>query len=523
MRKGLQLPGRGRSSGRMHPTPDIAALPRPDTPFNMARHVLQAGLTTPDKIALQVLRPGGAERWSYARLIDAVCGVGTGLLRAGLSPGDRVLMRLGNTVDFPVAYLGAIAAGLVPVPTSTQLTRPEITRIATEIAPALVLAADGVTLPDNRAPVLALQDLRALYSAPPCDWHMGSAERPGYIIYTSGSGGNPRAVVHAHRAILARRMMWDGWYGLTRDDRMLHAGAFNWTYTLGTGLMDPWAIGATALIPEPGAPLGLMLKRFDATLFAAVPGVYRQILKTGAKLDLPRLRHGLSAGEKLPDETRTAWREATGREIFEALGMSECSTYVSASPSRPAPSGTAGFPQAGRQIAILGPDGRSLAAGEDGMLAIHRSDPGLMLGYLSNGQPHLPIVGEWFLTGDRAVLDTMGALTFLGRDDDMMNAGGFRVSPLEVERALTDHPDVTDIACTEVTIRQGVSLIAAFYTSAAPIPEERLSAFAAERLARYKQPRLYIQLETLPRGANGKLSRRALRTWFEKERANDPA
>ncbi len=489
----------------------------------MARYVLDAGMATPDKIALQILRRSGAERWSYARLIDAVRGVGTGLLKAGLHPGDPVLMRLGNTVDFPVAYLGAIAAGLVPVPTSTQLTQPEIARIAQEISPALVLAADGVILPDSPVPVLTEQALRAMYSLPPCDWHMGSPDRPCYIIYTSGSGGHPRAVVHAHRAIWARRMMWDGWYGLTRDDRMLHAGAFNWTYTLGTGLMDPWAIGATALIPEPGAPLGLMMKRFDATIFAAVPGVYRQMLKAGGKLDLPRLRHGLSAGEKLPEDTRTAWRDATGREIFEALGMSECSTYVSASPARPAPQGTAGFPQTGRQIAILGPDGQSLTAGEEGMLAIHRSDPGLMLGYLNNGQPHLPLQGDWFLTGDRAVLDDTGALTFLGRNDDMMNAGGFRVSPLEVERALADHPDITDIACTEVTLRPGVSVIAAFYTSATPIAEDALDRFAATRLARYKQPRLYRQVESMPRSANGKLSRRALRTSFEKERADDPA
>ncbi len=494
---------------------DPAPFPPCPAPFNMARHVLAAGAASPDKIALQILRASGAERWSYARLIAAVRGTGTGLLRAGLQPGDRVLMRLGNTVDFPLAYLGALAAGLVPVPSSTQLTGPEISAIAHEIDPALILAAEGVALPDHPAPALAQDALRAMQDLPPCDWHMGSPERPGYIIYTSGSAGGPRAVVHAHRAIWARQMMWDGWYGLSPEDRMLHAGAFNWTYTLGTGLMDPWAIGATALIPEPGAPLALMLKRFDATIFAAAPGVYRQLLKDGRKLDLPRLRHGLSAGEKLPETTRADWHTATGREIYEALGMSECSTFISSSPGRPAAPGLAGYPQAGRCVAVLGADGEPVARGQEGMLAVHRSDPGLMLGYLGPGGPDLPLRGEWFETGDCVTMAEDGAITYVGRHDDMMNAGGFRVSPLEVERALARAPGILDIACTEVTIREGVSVIAAFYTAEAPLDETALMDYAATRLARYKQPRLYRHCATLPRSANGKLSRRALRAAFE--------
>ncbi|MGY6706321.1 class I adenylate-forming enzyme family protein [Roseinatronobacter sp.] len=481
-------------------------------PFNMARYVLQAGAQTPDKIALQIVRATGAERWSYANLIAAVRGTGQGLLDRGLKPGDRVLLRLGNSVDFPVAYLGALAAGLVPVPTSAQLTTPEISRIAQQVTPALVLAAEGVALPDHPAPVVHRAELKLMRDLPPCDWHMGPPDRAGYIIYTSGSGGHPRAVVHAHRAIWARRMMWDGWYGLRADDRVLHAGAFNWTYTLGTGLMDPWAIGATALIPEAGAPLALMLKRFDATLFAAVPGVYRQLLKDGRKLDLPRLRHGLSAGEKLPDTTRLAWHEATGTAIYEALGMSECSTYVSASPARPAPAGTAGYAQQGRQLAVLGTDGQPVPRDHDGMLAIHRNDPGLMLGYLgADGAPQLPLTGQWFATGDNARMAQDGAITYVGRDDDMMNAGGFRVSPLEVERALAEHSGISDIACTEIEVKAGVTVIAAFYTGAAPLPAAELDAFAAARLARYKQPRQYHHCDSLPRGANGKLSRRALR------------
>ena len=490
-------------------TPDTPFAPAP-APFNMARYVLEAGSATPDKIALQILRATGAERWSYARLIAAVRGTGTGLLRAGLVPGDRVLMRLGNTVDFPVAYLGAIAVGLVPIPTSTQLTGPEITRMAALVTPRLVLAGDGVALPDHPAPVLHQADLHAMQDLPPCDWDMGDPNRLAYVIFTSGSGGMPRAVAHAHRAVWARRMMWAGWYDLRADDRLLHAGAFNWTYTLGTGLMDPWAIGATALIPQQGAPLPLLLKRFDATIFAAAPGVYRQILKDQPKLELAHLRHGLSAGEKLADPVRAAWHSATGKPVFEALGMSECSTYASESVARP----DGLHPQAGRRLAVLGPDGAPVARGIEGTLAIHASDPGLMLGYLGSDGLTLPLSRDYFLTGDRAVMADTGALTYLGRDDDMMNAGGYRVSPLEVERALAAHPAIAEIACTEITVKVGVSVIAAFYTGDAGA-EEALAAFAAERLARYKQPRLYVHCESLPKGPNGKLSRRVLRQTYE--------
>src|SRR6056297_2779474 len=268
-------------------------------PFNLAAHVLAHADDTPDKVALAVLRLSGAERFSYARLKQAVLGTGTGLLRAGLKPGDIVLMRLGNTVDFPIAYLGAISVGLVPVPTSSQLTAPEVAKMIATLAPAAILQGTGIAVPKTDVPIIDQPALEAMRDLPPADYAMGDPDRLAYIIYTSGTSGVPRAVCHAHRAIWARQMMMQGWYGLHAQDRLLHAGAFNWTYTLGTGLMDPWTMGATALIPdaeiEP-AQLPLLLKRHDATIFAAAPGVYRKML-SGEALSLPKLRHGLAAGK----------------------------------------------------------------------------------------------------------------------------------------------------------------------------------------------------------------------------------
>ena len=484
-------------------------------PFNLAEYVLRAGTETPDKLALAVVSPTGAQRWSFEKLTNAVRGVATGLKAKGLPGGGRILLRLGNTVDFPITFLGAITAGFVPVPTSAQLTEDEVTKLSNQLDPALIVASAGVELPRSDAPVLTTDELETMFTLPPSDFQMGDPDRSAYIVFTSGSSGIPRGVVHAHRAIWARRMMWQDWYDLQPSDRMLHAGAFNWTYTLGTGLLDPWSRGATALIPATGVSaeaLPLLLKRFDATIFAAAPGVYRQLLKTGDRLNLPKLRHGLSAGEKLPQTTADAWFKATGTHAYEALGMSECSTYISASPSRPAQPPATGYPQHGRRIAVIDEAGAPVPTGEPGQLAIHVSDPGLMTGYLDEQNDRY--LGEWFLTGDSVCMGPDQAITYLGRSDDLMNAGGFRVSPIEVEQALAQFPGISEVAVTEVRVKADASIIAAFYTGETQ-DQSALAEFSASRLARYKQPRLFVHLPALPKGGNGNINRRKLRQVYE--------
>ncbi|WP_412554787.1 class I adenylate-forming enzyme family protein [Shimia sp. MIT1388] len=489
------------------------------TSFNMAAHVLRHADRLADKEALRVLCPNTLESWTYGALKSAILGTGTGLLRAGLHPGDRVLMRLGNTVEFPIAYLACIAVGLIPVPTSSQLTEAEVTKMVETLEPTAILHDPEVSTASGfDHNTLTTNDLLSFHALPPANFEMGDPNRPAYIIYTTGTSGVPRAVVHAHRAIWARQMMFDGWYDLHEDDRLLHAGAFNWTFTLGTGLMDPWTKGATALIPAPGtlpAALSDLLRDNYATLFAAAPGVYRKILATHPDPALPDLRHCLCAGEKLSEPLRAQWNDATGTKLYEAFGMSECSTFISASPDHPAPKGTLGRPQVGRHIAILGDTG-PVPRDTPGTIAVHKSDPGLMLGYLNAPEETAArYQGDWFLTGDLGQMDADGHITYLGRADDMMNAGGFRVSPLEVEAALLPHPDVTGIAVTDVEVKTDTRIIAAFYTADHDLVEDELKAFAQTHLARYKQPRLFKRLPALPTNANGKLNRRALRETYK--------
>lgn len=491
-----------------------AAFPPCPAPFNLAHYVLSAGRHLGNKTAIEIVGGPKAESWGYDRLIGAVESVAGGLASLGLRPGGLVLLRLGNSIDFPLAFLGSIAAGLRPVCTPATLTVAEVSNLAADLRPDLIIAADGVSVPDgSSAELIDSASFKSWLNGPAGGFEMGDPERPAYLTYTSGTSGCPRAVVHAHRAVWARRMMWNDWYGLRESDRMMHAGAFNWTFTLGTGLLDPWAVGATALVPAEGTPADRLFSAIEAsraTIFAAAPGVYRKMLKQCEVQDLPELRHGLSAGERLPVAVAQAWRGATGKQIYEAYGLSECSTFLSASPAHPAPEGTLGFAQTGRHIAILDMQGQPCPPGVAGALAVHKSDPGLALSYYGNADEFASkFSGQWFVTGDQARMDSDGAITILGREDDMMNAGGFRVSPFEVEAALATCPDVGDVAVTEVELGPAKSIVAAFFTGT--VSKDGLSEYARMHLAPYKVPRYYQRVEVLPTTVTGKVNRRVLR------------
>jgi acyl-coenzyme A synthetase/AMP-(fatty) acid ligase len=248
-----------------------------------------------------------------------------------------------------------------------------------------------------------------------------------------------------------------------------------------------------------------------ATLFAAVPGVYRQILKHARPTpgSLGMLRHGLMAGETPPAGLIEDWTNATGLSLYEAPGMSEISTYISTGPSVPFRKA-----QSGRRVGILLADGgdQPLPPGAEGLIAVHRSDPGLMLGYWQRPEEEAEVFrGEWFTGGDLGSIDADGYITHLGRANELMNAGGYRVSPLEVEAVIARCPGIAEVACAEVPVRSGV-VIAAFIVAAdgARLEVEAIKTFAAGRLAAYKVPREIIFIAQIPRTANGKVQRKAL-------------
>ena len=496
--------------------------------FNLARHCLEhSALATPEKTALIVVgdvdRPEMAERWTYAELDRAVRSAGAGLLAEGLVPGDRLMLRLPNTSDYALLFLGAISAGLVPIPISPQLTESEAGFLLEDSGAAAIaqIGSQALATVPPGCRIVDEEIIARLKASPPLADHADTrAEDPAYMIYTSGTTTRPKGVVHAHRTALGRTPMHGDWQGLTADDVMLHAGAFNWSYTLGVGLLDPWACGATAVLYNGPKDIEVWPKLIDAvgaTLFAAVPSLYRQMLKYCDLTpgSLTTLRHGLAAGEALSPAIIESWRAATGKEIYEAFGMSECSTFISNRAGMPVRPGSPGKPQRGRRIAVIPISGppEPVAAGEVGLLAIHREDPGLMLGYWWRpDEERQAFRGDWFAGGDLAAFDQDGYVWYHGRADDMMNAGGFRVSPLEVEAALAVCPGVAEVAVAEHRVREDVSVIAAYVVrkEGSGVTTDDILATAEECLASYKRPRQVFFVPSLPRSANGKLLRRNL-------------
>ncbi|HEY4343410.1 MAG TPA: AMP-binding protein [Parvibaculum sp.] len=499
----------------------------PPSRFNMARYCLaQSTVKWPDKVALIVVSDADApldeaERWTYGALDDAVRRIAGGLLAEGFAPGERLMIRMPNTSDYALLFFGAIAAGLVPLPSSAQLTDAEAEFLLNDSASSAVAVAGGMSVNAKNVRVIDEAMVTRLKAHTPLtDYADTDANDPAFLVYTSGTSGKPKGVLHAQRSAWGRRPMYQGWYGISESDTVLHAGAFNWTYTLGVGLTDPWANGATTVLYNGEKDVQVwpkLLERTGATLFAAVPTLYRQILKYCdlTTHDLSALRHGLTAGEALSSTLLDHWREATGKDLCEALGMSECSTYISTAPGMEIRVGSPGRPQPGRCVAALPLDGGTepVAQGETGLLAVHRSDPGLMLGYWRRPAEEKDVYrGDWFIGGDLASFDADGYLWFHGRADDVMNAMGYRVSPQEVEAALAQHPAIAEVAVTEIHVREDVSVIAAFVVLKEGQKADAKSVLevAEHRLAAYKRPREVIFVETLPRTANGKVTRRAL-------------
>ncbi len=534
----------------MRPAPPPAWEWRIPEFFNIGAACADAHIGTPvaARIAMVVEDAvRGTSAITYRELADRSSRLAQALRELGIDAGERVLVRLPNAVAYPVAFFGALKRGAVAVPTSPLLTAGEVEYIArdsgaraavidkaawAELGPLLagksplryvLLAGEGETVQVPGIECLDLEaqlDAVASWSAP----HPTRADDPAYLVYTSGTTGYPKGVLHAHRSLLGRAPASRYWFDFAPDDgsgaardRIVHSGKFNWTYVLGSALMDPLYLGKTVIAyegPNDPAAWPRLIARHAATIFVGVPTVYRQILqRTGcARADVPSLRHCMSAGEHLSDEVFAQWKARFGLDVYEAVGMSEISYYLSQCKQRPIRPGSAGFAQPGHDVALLDPDTLApVAEGSEGMICVRDDDPGLFLRYWNLPEETARLKRDgWFLTGDFGRRDEDGYLWFLGRKDDIIKSFGYRVSPYEVERVLKSHPAVADCACVGEAAGDGKVLVAAYV-----IPQEgtkshprELLAFARARLAPYKAPKVLYFAREFPRTANGKILRR---------------
>ncbi len=518
------------------------------------------GDETGDRIAMIVEDDAlGTITATYADLARRTSQFAQLLRRQGILPGDRVLIRLPNSIDYPTAFLGAMKAGCIAVPTSTLLTVDEVLYLIKDSG-AKVLVMDKVMwqqlgprvaaarsqLPDARLALLtgagqhvdcegttamdlapALAAISA-WSAP----HATRANDPAYLVYTSGTTGYPKGVLHAHRALIGREPAAEYWFNFNPGsvDRILHSGKFNWTYVLGSGLMDPLYRGKTVIVHEGKNDAGLWMRliaKHGATIFIGVPTIYRQIVqKTPMRgNDVPTLRFCMSAGEHLSDDMQAQWRERFGMDIYEAVGMSEFSYYLSQSVHRPIRAGSAGFAQPGHQIKLLNPDTLEEAApGDEGMIAVPDNDPGLFLRYWNLPEETAKYWHDgYFFTGDYARIDTDGYLWFLGRRDDIIKSFGYRVSPYEVERVLKSHPGVADCACVGEEIERDKMIVVAYIVPqpGADAGPDALLGFGKQHLAAYKAPKRIYFATDFPRTRNGKILRREISPGIATARSRD--
>ncbi|MRX26650.1 acyl-CoA synthetase [Kangiella sp. HZ709] len=481
---------------------------------------------------------------SYASLKAKTSQFANVLKSHGIDKGERVLIRLPNQLEYPIAFFGTIKYGGIAVPTSTLLAASEVAYLAKDSAAKVLVTAESmwselsqelvgtniekVILTGNSATGSeAEQSIQVLNfnqeiekSSVDFSCHESKSDDAAYLVYTSGTTGYPKGVLHAHRALLGRLPASKYWFDLseTKSERIMHSGKFNWTYVLGSALMDPLLHGHTVIAYEgknDATTWPNLIQKHQCSIFIGVPTIYRQIIqKTEFNYqDLPSLKHCMSAGEHLSDEMQEAWEKRFNKPIYEAIGMSEVSYYISQHKDAEVKPGAAGFVQPGHYVELLNESLKPVGAMDEGMISIREDDPGLFIEYWQQPEETARAKHDgWFFTGDYAKRDAQDYIWFLGRKDDIINSFGYRISPHEIERVIKTHNDVADCVALGEDIEGGKTLvvICVIPSKDSQLTEQELLTFGQANLAKYKAPKKVYLMQDFPRTKNGKVLRKQM-------------
>lgn len=507
--------------------------------FNTTDYCLKPHfLTKPDKIAFRVV--DGIDQhqsFTYGELYRIVCNLTAGLKSLQLPKSSVVAIRTDHPLDLLLLFLSGMAADLVVIPTLFSLTKAEFEWILNDSNSSLVFQIGKNKFPSLKLPkscqMIEDDQYRSLKEFPSRDLSPSTTlNDPAFIFYTSGSSGKPKGVLHAHHAILGRKPSLKYWLPLNEDDKVLHTDNICWTYSMYTGFLDPLTVGAEAIIYTPSNRTAIsedqipstiwveLIKHYHITVLVSSPDFYSSLVQISnfGNASLPSLRMAGSAGAPLSDSIKQKWFDAMKWPIYSAFGMSELTIFICEGPDIPWKKNRIGKIQPGRKVAIL-----PMEEGEDpvssntmGMLAIHKTELGFMVGYIghaTNGDAHYR--GDWFLTQDLISMDEEGYLTYYGRLDSVLKVGGgFRVSPIEIENILKQCPSIIDAAC-DVLFDPDTQTdqLVAYLVSPAPSKETAKKAFQllSQQVSDYKIPHFYYFVEQLPRNNRGKLMRSALK------------
>ena len=472
---------------------------------------------------------------------------GHALRALGLRREERVALLLDDTVDYPVAFWGAIRAGNVAIPLNTFLKVEQYAYIlADSRASALVLQAGLApaiwpvleTLPNLRTVILvgaaagdlpvstrrdvhAFEDLIAQASDMPFAADSLSDE-VAFWLYTSGSTGDPKGVKHVHSNLMATaKLFGQGVLGISENDIVHSAAKLFFAYGLGNAITFPLSVGATSVLwpprPSPDGVFEIMAK-YQPTIFYAVPSLFTALLadtRIGKGAGSDRLRLCVSAGEALPAHVGQRWRDTVGVDVLDGIGSTELlQTFLS---NRPGDIhyGSTGKPVPGYEAKIVDEHNHELGADEIGELIVRGPSAGE--GYWNQrAKSRRTFAGEWTYTGDKYRRDKDGYYYYCGRTDDMFKVSGMWVSPFDVEAALMSHAAVLEAAVIGkedsdglmkpkafIVLRQGVAADESLF--------EQLKAHVKQNAGPWKYPRWIEMRRDLPRTATGKIQRFKLR------------
>lgn len=497
-------------------TPPAVSVPRD---YNMAEDLLERHVATGRGDRIAVVDDDG--RYSYAWLAERARRAAAALRDLGVQREQRVALCMLDSVEFPVAFLGGIALGAIPVPLNTLLTTDDYRHMLRDSRAQVVIASDALV--SKVAPAAGVRVLetaawkRLVDDARPIDRYAEtSCDEVAFWLYSSGSTGKPKGAMHVHAsavqtsALYARAVL-----GMREDDIVFSAAKLFFAYGLGNALTFPFSIGATAVLRAERPSPALVLRTFAEhrpTIFCGVPTLFAQLLADPDLGRQPALRVSTSAGEALPRHVGERWRDRAGSDILDGIGSTEMLHIFLSNRPGDIEYGTTGRAVPGYELDLRGDDGQPVADGEEGSLWVR--GPSACIGYWNDRVRSLATFhGPWTRTGDRYVRDANGRWTYSGRADDMLKVGGIWVSPFEVESALSSHPAVLEAAVVGHEDADGLTKPKAFVVLAAgatATPDE-LKAHVKSKLAPFKYPRWIELVSELPKTATGKIQRFKLR------------